>query len=171
MSYQRMDHAGWVESNNTSLNRMYAKRKNWKPLPEKLSEFQAKVADILGMVGGGIYNATVSHGSIDWEYGFNGISAVWKYPQFATWDFNQLTMLVFLCHEARIRCELGPAGPHMLRLSFWQRNATGDISTRHPNLDEAVAMFRKYLPADHRILYRETESKKERTDEERSTGV
>jgi hypothetical protein len=155
MSYQRMDHAGWVESNNTRLNRIYAKQKNWKPLPEQLSEFQAKVVDIIGMVGGGIYNATVSHGSIDYEWGFGGMSVVWKHPQFATWDFNQLTMLVFLCHEARIRCEIDPAGPHMLRLSFWQRNATGDISTRHPNLDEAVAMFRKYLPADHRIIYRE----------------
>jgi hypothetical protein len=45
-----------------------------------------------------------------------------------------------------------------MRLSFWQRTATGDMVARHPNLDEAVAAFREYLPADHRIIYREPEA-------------
>jgi len=164
VSYQTMDHAKWMESQNAALNRLSAKRKNWKPLPEKLSEFQAKVMDILGMVGGGIYNAPIAYSSIDWAYGFNGVSVVWKWSDFATWDGSQLTQLVFLCHEARIRCELAPAGPHMLRLSFWQRKATGDIAVRHPNLDEAVAAFKRYLPADHRILYREPEAPKIREE-------
>jgi len=164
MSYQTMDHAGWIERQNASLNRICGKRKKWKILPEKLSEFQAKVMDILGMVGGGIYNAPIAYGSIDWAYGFNGVSVVWKWSDLSTWDFGRLTQLVFLCHEARIRCEINPAGPHMLRLSFWQRKATGDIAVRHPNLDEAVAAFKQYLPVDHRILYREPEAPKTREE-------
>jgi len=75
----------------------------------------------------------------------------------ATFDFVQLTMLVFLCHEARIRVQIEGVAPHRLRLSFWQRvskEENDNTACWHPNLDEAVAMFRKYLPADHRIVYR-----------------
>ena len=152
-NYQYMDHADWIESNNAALNRIYAKRRTWKPLPEKLSEFQTKVVDILGMVAGGIYNAPIPYKTVNWDYG-GGVSALWRFSDLSTWDGSQLSLLVFLCHEARIRCSIDPAGPHMLRLSFWQRQAGGDISRRHPNLDEAVAWFRKYLPADHRIIYK-----------------
>lgn len=152
-TYQFMDHAGWMESNNRAANRLYAKRRGWKPLPESLSEFQRKVCDIIGMVGGGIYNAPISHKSINWRYGYEGVSVIWKHGM-ATFDFSELTRLVFLCHEARIRCDVSPAGPRMMRISFWQRGHEGSTPERHPNLDEAVADFRRYLPADHRVIYR-----------------
>ncbi len=152
-----MDHAGWMESNNQAVNRRNAGRKTRKPpavLPEKLTPFQARVIDIVGMVGGGIYNAPIcSAEHIDWHYGFNGVSLTWG-REMATWDFAQLSMLVFLCHEARIRCSIEAVAPRTMRLSFWQRAHEGDVARRHPSLDEAVKMFREYLPADHRILYR-----------------
>jgi hypothetical protein len=153
MSYARMDHAGWMESNNRALNRVNAKRKGFQRVPEELTDFQKRVVDIVGMVGGGIYNAPIST-KIDWKYSWNGVSFTW-HREMATWDFDQLTRLVFLCHEARIRCQIESAGPKLLRLTFWEREATGDMSVRHPNLDEAVRAFREYLPADHRIIYRE----------------
>ena len=143
MSYQRMDHAAWVES-------------NWPPPGGKLTEFQARVMDILGMVGGGIYNAPIAWRTVKWEYGRKGVSLIWHAGNgLATFDFDSLTKLVFLCHEARIRCCIDPGGPRMFRLSFWPRQATGQLYQRHPNLDEAVADFRRYLPADHRIIYKE----------------
>lgn len=156
MSYQRMDHADWMERNNRATNHLDAKRKGYKPKPETLTEFQRKVCDILGMVGGGIYNAPITHEKIDWNFGHGGVSVTWRHP-LSTFDFDELTKLVFLCHEARIRCSLAPAGPSLLRISFWQREATGDLTRRHPNLDEAVAAFRQYLPADHRIIHKPTE--------------
>ena len=152
-TYQHMDHAAWMESNNRAANKNNAKRKGWKVQPETLTEFQRKVCDIIGMVGGGIYNAPIAHSTIDWSYGFGGASVVWKHDM-ASFDFNELTALVFLCHEARIRCSVCSAGPRQLRISFWQRSHEGDMAKRHPNIDEAVTAFRAYLPADHRIIYR-----------------
>jgi hypothetical protein len=153
-TYQFMDHAEWMESNNAAANRLNAKRRGWKVQPETLTPFQKKVCDILGMVGGGIYNAPIAHDKIDWDYGWGGVSVVWKHHDLSTFDYNQLTSLVFLCHEARIRCSVAPAGPKLLRLSFWQREPDGSMAKRHPNLDEAVAAFRGYLPPEHRIVFR-----------------
>lgn len=156
MSYQRMDHAAWIENHNAATNK-YRTRKRGKLLallPEKLTPFQAKVMDICGMVGGGIYNCSIAFNSIEWDYG-GGVSVVWKSPRFATFDNQQLTTLVFLCHEARIRLAIDSAGPRMIRTSFWQRSSEGGIAKRHPSLDEAVSAFREYLPPDHRIVYRD----------------
>jgi hypothetical protein len=144
--YANHDAAGWIESHNAATNRYQHSRKRRKPLPdlpEKLTPFQTRVANILGIVGGGIYNAPISFNRIDWVYGFEGVSLTWR-GCLCTFDRHDLTNLVFLCHEARIRCELNPAGPHMLRLSFFPRKAEGDISQRHPDLDEAVAEFWKW---------------------------
>lgn len=151
-SYARMDHAEWAEKNNAALNRVRAKRKAWRPLPEKLDEFQARVMDILGIVFGGIYNAPISWVGVDWHYGGTGVSVVLTGTRcMATWDFSELTRFVFLCHEARIRGQIEPGGFKSFRLSFWRRTTEGRISQRHPNLDEAVADFRSWLPPDHRI--------------------
>ena len=159
MGYERMDHAGWIENHNraTNLRNASSRSKIAKPiLPEVLTEFQAKVVDILGMAGGGIYNAPIALNSIKWDYGYRGVSVIWRGGRdMATWDSSALTVLVFLCHAARIRCAIDPAGPHMLRISFWPRRASGGIGERHPNLEEAVAAFQGWLPADHRVRFKE----------------
>ncbi|KDD42470.1 hypothetical protein L529_0484 [Bordetella bronchiseptica MBORD901] len=113
---------------------------------------QRKVFDIVGIVGGGVYNAPIAWNAIIWRWG-DGIAIPWR-SSMSTFDFRELTMLVLLCHEARIRCEIRPHGFHHLMLCFWQRSHIGTMATRHPNLDEAVADFRQYLPADHPIIYR-----------------
>lgn len=152
MSYQNMDHAGWVENNNAAANRIYAARRNYRPAPEKLSPLQAKVMDILGMVCGGIYNAPISWDKTDWKAG-NGMFVTLRDDRFATFDFYELTALVFLCHEARIRCEIRAKARGYFEIGFWPRSHEGGMAERHPNLDEAVAAFRAYLPADHPIIY------------------
>lgn len=155
MSYNRMDHAGWVEDNNRAANQIYGKRRSYKPAPEKLSEFQAKVMDILGMVGGGIYNAPINWEKVQWGAGVrhSGMFVPWRDGRMSTFDFYPLTNLVFLCHEARIRCEIRAKAAGHFELSFFQRSHEGGMSERHPNLDEAVAAFREYLPAGHRVFY------------------
>jgi len=162
MSYANMDHAGWVERNIPYGKKQVTNRKpkrdqygaliGWAAAPDKLSDFQARVFDILGMVGGGIYNCPIAWDTLHWRYG-DGLSLIWR-GGMATFDGAGLTFLVFLCHEARIRCELDPAGPRIMRLSFWQRKSVGGLGSRHPALDEAVKAFREYLPADHRSVYR-----------------
>jgi hypothetical protein len=158
MSYARMDHAGWVEGNIAATRRTQKKTRadnqhGWAAAPDKLSDFQAKVMDILGMVGGGIYNAPIAWDRVCWRT--QGLGVPWNSGAgLATVDNMDLTRLVFLCHEARIRCSVRSNGPRGLYLLFHERSAEGGFSERHPNLDEAVAAFSDYLPADHRVLYR-----------------
>lgn len=163
MSYARMDHANWVELQAAaSKKRLSAKEKRsetgWAHAPEKLSGFQAKAFDILGIVFGGIYNAPIVWTSVDWRAG-RGLAIPIRYGTLATYDFQELTTLVFLCHEARIRADISSYGPKGLMILLHPRKATGGVSQRHPNLDEAIKAFREYIPADHRIFYREEETK------------
>ena len=151
MSYQHMDHAGWVEKNNAARNRLYRNRKSYVPAPETLTPFQALVMDILGMVCGGIYNAPISWEKVEWNTG-GGVFVTVRDHGFATFDFHKLTSLVFLCHEARIRCEISAKTRGYFELGFWQRSHEGGMGQRHPNLAEAVEAFRNYLPTDHSII-------------------
>jgi hypothetical protein len=150
-----MDHADWMERQHESIralaktSKVYARKA--AALPHVLSDFQKRVVDIMGIVGGGIYNAPVT--SWDWDYGWGAVSVLWK-RELTTFDFDSLTALVVLCHEARIRLCINSAGPRMMRLTFWQREADGGLSKRHPNIDEAVAALRRRMPANHRIFYR-----------------
>lgn len=156
MTYATMDHASWVEENNRAANQIYAKRKGYRPRPEALTEFQAKVMDILGMVGGGIYNAPINWDKVEWDIG-RGVYVPFRDGRMATFDFYPLTMLVLLCHEARVRCEISAKARGHLELSFHQRSHGGGMAGRHPNIDEAVAAFRAYLPAGHRVSYQGAE--------------
>jgi hypothetical protein len=164
-TYEYMDHAAWMERQNAALNGHRGKRDAL--LPEKLTPFQARVVDIIGMVGGGIYNAPICQPrAINWAHGGAGVSLMWE-RDMASFDFNQLTLLVFLCHEARIRVQITSGGPKRLRLSFWQRvspEENGNMACYHPSLDEAVARFKAYLPVDHRIIYK-AEPKAEETSD------
>ncbi|MDO8912342.1 MAG: hypothetical protein Q8N10_03530 [Phenylobacterium sp.] len=156
MSYQSMDHAGWVENSNAADNKMRGHRKGYRTKPETLAPFQGRVMDILGMVCGGIYNAPISWDKTEWNAG-GGMFVTLRDDGFSTFDFYKLTALVFLCHEARIRCEISAKARGYLELGFWQRGHQGGMGQRHPNLDEAVTAFRAYLPADHSIVYAPTE--------------
>ena len=159
MSYARMDHARWVERNNAAANKIYANRRAWRPAPEELSPFQAKVMDICGMVGGGIYNAPINWEKVDWGVGgtWRRMFVPWRDGRMATFDFYPLTLLVLLCHEARIRCEILAKAAGHFELFFSERSHEGGMAERHPNIDEAIAAFREYLPADHRIIYQADE--------------
>lgn len=156
-TYQFMDHADWVEKNNRALKRTRGRR--CQHLPDALTEFQKIVCDILGMVGGGIYNAPINHENIQWDESYaHAIRVVWRH-EMASFDFDELTKLVFLCHTARIRVAIDGCGPHMIRLTFSERKAEGDIAVRHPNLAEAVAVFEKYLPPEHRVRFQKGKPK------------
>jgi hypothetical protein len=172
MSYATMDHADWVEHHNAAQNRQRARRKSYSPAPEKLTPFQARAVDILGIVFGGVYNAPIAWESVDWRHGGNGVSVLLTYGrELATYDFNQLTMFVFLCHEGRIRGSIQPGGFRSLRISMWPRRAEGGVARRHPTIEEALVTFREYVPADHRIFVTETMAERPSPDGEGSGDV
>lgn len=159
MSYIHMDHAGWVESSIAASKRQKptardkrnaAQHKGWFAAPDQLNPFQRRAFDILGIIGGGIYNAPIGWDGLIWHPKF--IICTWR-KGFGTFDFSDLTRFVFLCHEARIRGHIGPSGPGLLEVALHERSADGAFSQRHPNLDEAIAEWRASFPIDHPIVY------------------
>jgi hypothetical protein len=79
---------------------------------------------------------------------------LWGRGCLCTWAFCNLTPLVFLCHDARIRLEISPASPDKLRLVFFQRQAAGKIMQRHPDMTEALADHLRWIPDGHPLLWR-----------------
>jgi hypothetical protein len=123
----------------------------WAAAPDVLNDFQKRAFTILGIVGGGIYNAPFNWDSVYWRP--NAIGVSW-YKSFATYDFRELTWFVLLCHEARIRGEIAPHANRYLRVTLHERKADGGISRQHPSLDEALTEWRATFPADHPVVYR-----------------
>ena len=62
---------------------------------------------------------------------------------FATYDASNLTRLVFLAHDYCLRVSIEPAAYRYFRLIFHPRQREGDIFTRHPSLEQAVATWRE----------------------------
>src|ERR1019366_4528177 len=111
MSYMNMDHADWVQRQIPYAKKSAKKPRRdksgrtlgWYAAPDMLTPFQRRAFDVLGIVGGGIYNAPVIWESVDWV-GPEMIGLLWGVEHgLGTWDFDGLTRFVFLCHTARIR--------------------------------------------------------------------
>lgn len=159
-SYANMDHAGWVQNQIACMKSQKtrkrerdaaAQHKGWLAAPVELNAFQRRAFDILGIVGGGIYNCPISWNAVTWAPRY--IVAPW-YGAFSTWDFKEMTRLVLLCHDARIRGSISPGAPRHLDIALHERVADGCISVRHPSLDEAVIMHRQEISEQHSIFYR-----------------
>lgn len=161
--YVDMDHAGWVQRNidaarqhkpTAAQRRAAADGKGCFAAPEALNEFHKRAFAILGIVGGGIYNAPISWDAVYWQP--RQIIVPWRFNNvFGTFDFGGLTTFVFLCHEARIRGYLESGAPGGLRVWLSERSHEGGMSQRHPSIDEALAYFRAWFPANHPLAYRQ----------------
>lgn len=158
MSYIHMDHAGWIENEKAAWKkykptsrdlRAAAEHKGWYAAPDQLNEFHRRAFDLLGIVGGGIYNAPIVWKSVVWHPSF--LCIPWR-QSLATWDFSALTRFVFLCHEARIRGDISPSMRH-LEIHLSARRHEGGMAQRHPDLDEAVAAWKAEFPRDHILRY------------------
>jgi hypothetical protein len=75
----------------------------------------------------------------EWGFGWCMI----HYGELASFDFNGLTRLCFMAHDRCIRVAVSPAMKY-LRIEIHKR-ARGETSNmlRHPDLDEAVAYWKK----------------------------
>lgn len=64
--------------------------------------------------------------------------------QLATFDFSELTRLVFLAHDHCIRVDIEPCNGTHLRLLFHPRpGRSGSMPLRHPTLEDAVAEWQR----------------------------
>jgi hypothetical protein len=67
--------------------------------------------------------------------------------ELATFDYNQLTRLVFMAHDKCIRVGVEALRNGIIRITIWQRQREGTIDSRHPTLEQALAKFRNEEPA------------------------
>jgi hypothetical protein len=162
MSYLNMDHAGWVERSieasrraptKAELRKATEEHRGWAAAPDKLNPFQVRAINILGIVAGGIYNAPIAWKTFYWTP--RTLICAW-HKGLGTFDFNELTTLVLLCHEARIRAYIAPLNHQHIEIMLNERAPTGDMAARHPNLDEMLADWREKFPSDHSVIYRKS---------------
>lgn len=117
---------------------------NAKTGSRPLSALGINVADALGFVYRGIYHLPMGVlVSADWS---NGRTVAVSVPaDLCTWDGNELTRLVVVCHDLMLRMEVSPVGPYYLRLTFFQRRTrVGSIVDRLPTIEEHISMIRGY---------------------------
>lgn len=106
-----------------------------------VSEFGKAVASILGRVWRGIYHLESVLKS-DWSS--ERMIEVLVFGSLDSFDFDYLSSLVILCHDACIRVEVNPCNFHYLKLRFHPRKGrNGGMSQRHPTIDEAINSARR----------------------------
>ena len=121
--YAHEEHYQWVESNNKI----------------KCSELGKTVANIIGFVGGGIYNCPVNHRKTDYTDKYY-IKVHWR-QYMSNWDFSGLSLLWIICHRRKVRVSISAVAPKILKLEFWQRRTRkGSMSERLPDCEEMIGM-------------------------------
>ncbi len=129
--------AGWIEQ-------QIPYGRGWKG---PMSDFGRNVANLLGEFVYGIYHINPTYLiKADWSHSaFIEIN----YDQtLATFDFDNLTRFVFLCHDYGMRGQISARSSRTLLLMFHPRERGGDITRRHPTLEQALAKFRKSYPVN-----------------------
>lgn len=109
----------------------------------EISEFGEKVADLLGELFHGIYHISKEikhkrHKRVEWDRE-DWIEVVF-YKSFSTYDFDELTRFVILCHKYGIRGEIEAAANKYLRLCFYN---SGAFVKEHPGLDVLLEKVEK----------------------------
>ena len=153
-----MNHGDWVQMQidaiqrrkPTPLDRRRADAgRGWYAAPKTLNAFHYRAFAILGVVGGGIYNAPLEWDSVEWRSG--SLVLKWRHD-LATRDFQGLTDLVFLAHDAGIRVDIGPSMRNLqIMLHCRERPPEGTRVKGHPTLESAFAAHRARFPLDHPV--------------------
>jgi hypothetical protein len=71
----------------------------------------------------------------------------WKvssdYIQLSTFDYNGLTRLVLLAHDRGIRADVSARGMNRLIIKIHKRTREGDLTTRHPFIEDHIKLIRE----------------------------
>lgn len=125
MSYAHDNHYKWIESNYGAC-----------------SDLGKQVANILGFVCRGIYNAPINYSKIEW--GNPRYIKVHLKSNLSNFDNQKLTDLVLVCHYKMIRVTINPSNSQGLGLEFWQRHSReGCISKRLPRIETMIDGFKE----------------------------
>ena len=107
----------------------------------EISPLGEKVCNLLGLLYEGLYHFS-GYSRVNWNDPYC-IEVNVRLNEFATFDADRLTLLVFLAHEFCVRIELATSGPGLMKLFISERNRDGDTYHRHPTLDQAAENFHK----------------------------
>lgn len=111
---------------------------------KEMSPLGEAVANLLGDLYGGIYHLEDDDlKKVEWN-NTHHIIFVLRHKTLATVDSSLLTSLVFLCHDKCIRCEISARSPGRFELMFHRRQREGQIWERHPTIEQALELWRKY---------------------------
>lgn len=113
-------------------------------LPEgKLpSEAGFKIAKVLDKVFGLNHIDSTDMKKCDWT-DTRFIALRWS-KDLSSYDFNDLTRLLFHCHDNCIRLQINPQSNRYLQLMFHLRlGRTGGICVRHPTIEDALFVHRE----------------------------
>lgn len=118
--------------------------KYWSKTPP--SDAGIRVAALLDAWGGLHHFDSNAMKKVDWSndrFIEIKLSKFESVGQLSTFDFDQLTSLVFLAHDRCIRVSISPCNGTHMRLIFNPRaGRDGDHSIRHPTLEHAVDQWR-----------------------------
>ncbi len=129
MSYAHNNHYEWIE----------------KCYNLKCSELGKEVANIIGWVGRGIYNAPCDTKKINWTDN-HCIELNWS-QALANYDGQQLTDLVIECHRRMIRVSIQP-NMRYLKMMFWKRTTRSfqeSIFARMPDIEYMIQKRDEYF--------------------------
>lgn len=74
-----------------------------------------------------------------------GICINTRHSYFSTFDYDTLTKAVIMAHNWGVRLEVMGSGPGMIKIALWKRSKReGDISERHPTIQEALEKYKDY---------------------------
>lgn len=109
------------------------------------SLFGARVAAVLAATYGGTHHLDMTRmRRVRWSALDYIEVALGRQEGLATWDFDKLTVLVVLAHDACIRLSISPGGQYLKLLFHPRRGRAGSMSRRHPGIEEHVSLIREH---------------------------
>lgn len=99
--------------------------------PETLAPFPERAEALLSKVFRGMHhvNSLLKYDDRWTCVHYGGVS---------TYDFDEMTRLVFAAHEYCCRVEISQGGPRGLKIFVSDRNRGGGNTERHPTIEEAL---------------------------------
>ena len=62
----------------------------------------------------------------------------------STFDYDELTRLVWAAHKYAVRVQIQPGGPGLIKLVLHPRRREGGITERHPTLEDVMTRWQSH---------------------------
>jgi hypothetical protein len=108
-----------------------------------MSNDQRTCIEVLcGGLNTAIYNIPTNWKKMQ-RIGDRGIIVSIRTSGLSTYDWDELTGIVIAAHKELVRVSVMPGGPKMLTIMLVKRQATGEMSQRHPDIDDLISRIEK----------------------------